>query len=328
MLTKLSGIEIKKMACCLPKNIVSVYDYANGLVTEKDAKRLARGTGFSKLRITDANATTADLCYEATCLFGGDNEAIDGLIFVTQTPDYYLPATSHVLQEKLGLSHSVLCLDVNQGCSGYVQGLYLATLLVATKQCKNVLLLAGDTISKLTSSQDRATRCIFGDAGTATLITEGTDDIAFNISSFGERAEAIIVPNSRHRIDENAGDSYLQLDGMGIMNFTLEDVPVSINELLKFDNLNKNDIGLYACHQANKLILASLADKLGVPSEKLPFTAGEIGNTSSASIPLVLSTQVDRNLRSVLCCGFGVGLSIGSCVADFSKTQFMGVKEL
>lgn len=326
MISTIANVVIEQIACCVPQRQVSVYDYCNGLITEKEAKRLFRVTGFTKLRIADDGVTTSDLCHKAAskCTLRG----IDALILVTQTPDYYLPATSHILQDRLGLGHNVLCYDINQGCSGYEYGLYLAALLVSSKQCQKVLLCAGDTISKLTSAADRATRTIFGDAGTATIIAAGSGEMYFNMASFGERAGAIIVPNSRHRKTDNGDEGYLYLDGNGIMNFTLEDVPVNIKELLDYAGIDISKIDLFACHQANKLILTTLAMKLDVSSDVLPFTAAEIGNTSSASIPLVLMNNKDKNLSKVLCCGFGVGLSIGSCIVDLSKTELLGVSKL
>lgn len=328
MLSTLENVKVESIACCVPKKHFTVFEYANGLVTEKEAKRLSKGTGFEKLRISDDGVTTADLCYFAALKCCGENiNDIDALIFVTQTPDYYLPATSHILQERLGLSKNTLCIDVNQGCAGYVYGLYLASLLVSSKQRKKVLLLAGDTISKLTSKEDRATRCIFGDAGTASIVTYSseTDRIAFNFETFGDRYSSIVVPNSRHRTSNQ--DAYLYLDGMGIMNFTLGEVPENIEELLEHMGIGKEDISLYACHQANKLILSSLATKLDVSQEKIPFSAEEIGNTSSASIPLLLVDSKKELLNNVLCCGFGVGLTVGSCIVDFSKTEMIGVFE-
>lgn len=207
-------------------------------------------------------------------------------------------------------------------------GLYTAGLL-ARQINKSVCLLGGDTISKITSSVDRATRCIFGDAGTATIVSPGTYDVNFIFESYGDRAGAIIMENSRHRkVESPVNDGYLYLDGIGIMNFTLNEVPDAMDKLLQSVDMDRNDVSLYACHQANKVILNSLADKLGVSQDKIPFTAGEIGNESSASIPLVLTVSQEHDLSNTLCCGFGVGLSVGACIYDFSATKFYGVREI
>lgn len=222
-----------------------------------------------------------------------------------------MPAASHWFQSELHLRENVLCYDINEGCSGYEQGLYLASLLVSSKQCRKVLLLVGDTISKITSPQDKATRLIFGDAGTASIISNMDCDMVFNIKSYGERNSAIVREHN----------GFLQMDGGGIMQFTLNDVPKNVEEILAFAGVTKDDVNLYACHQANKLILSSLADILHISSEKLPFGASQIGNTSSASIPLVLTQNKDKALNKCMLCGFGVGLACALCLTDLSRTD-------
>ena len=331
-LNTVNGVEVKGIACAIPKQHYDLVEYVPNLLNEKTAKRMAKGTGFASLRITPDAMTTADLVAEAAkpVLADTNRDNIGALVFVTQTPDYVLPATSHVLQERLGLRQDTFCLDINEGCSGYVTGLYTAAML-AKQQSTDVLLLCGDTISKLTSPDDRATRCIFGDAGTATLVsTEGMNNIPFAFSSYGERADAIVMENSRHRKVESPKNSgYLYLDGEAIMEFALNDTLEMIKQFISEMALSKDDITLYACHQANKLILNSLADALKVDREKVPFTAAEIGNESSASIPLVLTQKFgEADMKCTLCAGFGVGLSVGLALADFSSTKFYGVSEL
>jgi len=330
MLSKIDGVGIKAVSACLPKTKYSILEYGSNIITEKEVKRFIKSTGFSKLAICKDDVTTSDLCYKAAIHlldnYDISKNDIDGLIFVTQTPDWYLPATCHSLQNRLSLSQNIICFDINEGCSGYEQGLYLASLLVASKQCKNVLLLAGDTISKITSPNDRATRLIFGDAGTASIVGEVNNSISFNINTYGDRYEAIMTAGSRHRITPPyVHKGQLSLDGLGIMNFTLNEVPVNIIKLLDFVKVKKDNIDLFVCHQANKLILMSLADKLGVVREKVPFVAGETGNTSSASIPLMLCQEQFRDLQKVLLCGFGVGLACATCITDLSNTKILDV---
>lgn len=298
----------------------------NEIVIVKD------GTLTHELEMIDDDVTASDLCYKAACnLFEKSTiskKDIDALIFITQTPDWDLPATSHFLQNKLGLSEEIICFDMNEGCSGYVQGLYLASALIASGQCHNVLVLAGDTISKITDTEDRATRLIFGDAGTASIISQiDNDGIFFNINTYGDRYQAIITENSRHRKSQYNRGGLLSLDGMGIMNFTLNDVPVNMKKLEDFTGIDNSEIDLYVCHQANKLILDALADKIGVVRDKLPFAASETGNTSSASIPLMLCReQYDSSkLEKVMLCGFGVGLACASCITDLSQTKILDV---
>lgn len=335
-LTTISGVSVEGVSCAIPQQHYPIAEYAPNLLDAKSAKRMARGTGFATLRITPVNMTTSDLCEEAAVpvLAETDKESIGALVFVTQTPDYVLPATSHALQHRLGLGNDTFCMDINEGCSGYVTGLYTAALL--TKQMKtNVLLLCGDTISKLTSPEDRATRCIFGDAGTATLLTPNTGgggkkSITFSFKSYGEKADAIIMENSRHRKVANPkNNGFLFLDGEGIMEFTLNDTLDMMKDFISANGLQIDDVTLFACHQANKLIINSLADSLAVPRVKVPFTATEIGNESSASIPLVLTqTQGETDMSRTLCAGFGVGLSVGLALTNFTDTKFYGVHEV
>ena len=330
MVTNIDGMRIKSIACAVPKRKLSLMEYAPDLFNEKSAKRMAKGTGFSNLRISDENTTTADLCMVAAeKIFSDiDTKSIGALVFVTQTPDYILPATSHVLQDRLGLRNDIVCMDINEGCSGYVTGVFVSAMLAKQLNTK-VCLLGGDTISKLTLPVDRATRCIFGDVGTASIIEAGDQNVPFSFASYGDRSNAIIMENSRHRIKDNpANECLLYLDGAEIMDFTLNEVPELIYGLLASSQIDISEISMFACHQANMMILRSLAEKLNVQGDKIPFTSGEIGNESSASIPMVLQASQDADLSNVLCCGFGVGLSAGAFIYDFSKTNFYGVSEL
>ena len=330
MITKLKNIRVSSISSAVPSNCISILDYCNGLLTEREAKRLSRSTGFEKLCISNENMTTADLCFAAgKQIFNSanvDKNDIDGIVFVSQTPDYILPATSHLLQNRFGLSSDIFAIDINQGCSGYVYGLNIASQLISSGQCQKVLLCAGDTISKLTNEKDRATRTLFGDGGTATIIEKGEQELIFNFKTFGERAKAIISENSSNRKEKNITelDGCLSLDGMSIMNFTLDEVPTNIEELLSYANINKSDINKFIMHQANKLIINSLADRLCVDKELIPFTATELGNTSSASIPLVLG-QLSRSelMGKVVLCGFGVGLSVASVLLNLSDTKIL-----
>ena len=330
----LERVGISRIACALPKQKVSLAEYASNLFDEKAARRMAKGTGFSMLRIASRDITTADFCVAAAerVLEGIDRSTIRSLVFVTQTPDYAIPATSHAIQKRLHLGNNTLCLDINEGCSGWITGLYIAATLCQNTE-QPVCLLVGDTISKLTNPNERATRSIFGDAGTATLIMPGEARIPFLFKSYGDRAKAILLANYFLQRQGNSimDDSslFLTLDGGAIMDFSLEEVPSAIEEFLEKNLLTKADVSLYACHQANQLILKHLADTLQIPHEKIPFTSSDIGNESSASIPLVLQAKSkNADLSRTVCCGFGVGLSIGLCLADFTKTEFLGVVEV
>ncbi|MCR4818823.1 MAG: hypothetical protein K5841_07700 [Fretibacterium sp.] len=314
-------IHIAELACAVPRQHVASYDRVAHLMTEKAAKRRSRETGFCSLRVAPDELMTSDL-FEASALqiLNDDNRRdIGALIFVTQYPDYICPATSHDLQHRLGLENDVLCLDINEGCSGFITGLYVAAVLSRQMQ-KKVLMGCGDTCAKGQEPDDAATRFIFGDAAAAALVEPGTDNVPFAFASYGDRANTIMLTKSS--MNPRRGDCHT-FDSIEIINFAANEAHDVIVDFLDRERLAKTDVSLYACHQANKIILNGLADKLGVSYEQLPFLAGETGNTSSASIPLELSSFGDGNpvLKKTLCCGFGVGLSVGVCLADFTRTR-------
>ena len=333
-MTTIENISIDAISCAVPKQHLSLWDYAPDLLNEQTYKHMVRTAGFKSLRIAPENVTTSDLVVAAAepLLKDVDKNNFCAVVFVTQSPDYDVPATSHILQDRLGFSNNVLCLDINEGCSGYMTGFFTAAVL-AKQFNKKVFLGVGDTPTKINNPKDRGTRCIFGDAGTATIISpveSGGQEIPFDFFSYGDRYDVIINYNSAMRKIENPPNAgFTHMDGVGVMNFTLDEVYDVIENFLAERNLSKDDIDFFAFHQANKKIVNSLAAKLGVPKDKVPFTSAEIGNESSASIPLVLTYLAENNLpmNKICCCGFGVGLSIGICTADFSKTKFHGVLE-
>lgn len=325
---RIHGVRVNALACAVPKDEFALTEYAPNLVDEKTARQIENISGFKSLRIAPDNITTSDLFCRAAESLSHEINNITALVFVTKTPDYISPATSHILQDRLQLPHEILCLDVNEGCSGFITGLYVASL-IASQTGQSVLLGGGDTNSKLTSPDDRGTRCIFGDAGFAAVVShDESSEIVFSSINYGEKSGAIIMENSRHRIvNAPKNDGYYFMDGAQVMNFALTEVTRTISDFMKDLNLTNEDIDLFACHQANKLMLSTIAKKLGVSPEKMPFIAENTGNTSSASIPLLLCDYQGSKSR-VLSTGFGVGLSIGTCLADFSRTKFYATCEL
>lgn len=298
---------------------------------EKQLKRVMKSSGFDKRRLADDKTTTADLCVAAAqTLFDAHiitPEEPDALIFVSQTPDYQIPATSCILQKRLDLREDIAVFDINHGCSGYVYGLYLAASLI-NSGCKTVLLLVGDTVSKFTDMFKNGSAPIFGDAGTATVVRydENAVPMFFDIGTDGGGADAIMAKNGGFRNPPKPEMFYEDgtfkydsvMDGMRIMQFTLDKVPASIEKLLTFAGKNKEDVSSFVLHQANKLILQNIAMSLDIPFEKMPMeTLSKYGNQSSASIPTavcdVLREQVEKTRADYVFCGFGIGLTWASC---------------
>ena len=327
MLAKFSNIGIKCISVCLPAYNPTVLECGQGLLNEKQAKRFTLNTGFARLCLADKQRSTADLCIKAAqkILQKDDRANVDALIFVTTTPNWPTPATSHYIRHILGLPEQCICLDVNEACSGYVMGYYLACSLIKGGQCREVLLLCGDTASRYTDPRDSATHLLFGEGGSATLIgaMEGTENYFAN-ATYGDRYNALIAHYSAYNLPEG----YLTMDGVRIMDFSLNEVPETIGKLLEYAKTDKDKINLFACHQANKLILASLAKKLAVPPERVPFMAAQTGNLMSASIPAMLSVYDKPKQKNIILAGFGAGLACAFCLTDLSNTEIMEIEYL
>lgn len=334
MFVSLKGIRIRSIISAIPSSTVELKDFLE--ISQKEYNRIVRRTGITKLRKCDQSIITSDFCVPAAEKMieseGLGKDTIDGLVMVTQKPDYLVPATAYTMQKRLNLSKDTICVDVTQGCTGYVNGLFLASMLVSTKACRRVLLCVGDAGGR--PKAERGTDALFGDAGTATLVEQGEGEICYSISSYGMCHQALMNRYSgfRNRYLASAVDvqmTHTEMDGMSIMQFSLETVPDELKEFLAKCDLQANEVDLYAVHQADKIIVDSLASLLSVSNEKMPFMAGEIGNTSSASIPLLLSRlEDDKSLKKVVLCGFGVGLSFAAAYLSLEGTRFYGSIEI
>ncbi len=330
----IDGVSIRGISACVPKKAESNYDIK--IMDQDSIKKFIASTGVVQRRIAAENITTADLCYQATVRLLSDlswrKEDIECLLFVTQTPDYILPATSCILQHRLELKEECFVLDISSGCSGWILGLSTIAGVMKSAGFKKGLLLVGDTISKIVSNHDISTVPLFGDAGTATALEIDADSegIKFHVATDGSGANAIIIPDGGYRnptndssfiyktYDEGIKRNNLQLalNGMDVFSFGISRAPESVNNLMEHFNLNVNNINLFIFHQANLFMNEKIRKKLGLPSEKVPYSLNLYGNTSSASIPLTIVVQdnfvLSNEKLQCIACGFGVGLSWGS----------------
>lgn len=342
-------VAIRGMAACVPHLIEE-----NKLIYENwgGYESFLSTTGIERRRKAEAEVCSSDLCIaSAEKLIAELNwvkEDIDAIIFVSQTPDYITPATSPIIQEKLGLGQHCFTLDISLGCSGWVYALSILAALMQNGTIRKGLLLAGDTILKFCSPKDKSTWPLFGDAGTATALeyVEAESPMQFCLNSDGSGAEAIIIRDGGYRspVSENSlvenvvGEGiernglHLELDGMNVFSFGISKAPKVVNELLEYFNIEKSTIDLFTFHQANLFMNEKIRKKLKLDIEQVPYCLKDFGNTSCASIPLTLVTQKTEELKTKslkhIGCGFGVGLSWGSVYFETEKIVCPNLIEL
>ena len=327
--------KIKAISYYLPIGQLT-NDTINQEFPEWGIDKISSKTGINSRHISASGEFASDMAFSAAeKLFlehNIDRSKIDFLLLCTQSPDYFLPTTACVLQDKLKLNTTVGALDFNLGCSGYVYGLGLAKGLIASGLAKNVLLITSETYSKFIHPKDKSNRTIFGDAAAATLVS--AEGGMFEIGDFifgtdGSGAENLIVKNGGLRfpvqnnediIDEFGNvrnDNNLYMNGSEIFNFTSEAVPKLTKTILEKIRLEVVDIDLFIFHQANRYMLSHLRKKIGISEDKFYISMEHCGNTVSSTIPIAIYEAIKENrfenCKNILLSGFGVGYSWASC---------------
>ncbi len=294
---------------------------------KSDIKKWTDKIGIKSRRIVNKNVFSNDLALASArkILKNIDKDKIDYLLFCTNTPDYILPTNACILQDKLGLKQNIGALDIILACSGYVYTLGVAKSLILSGQAKNILLITSDVYSKFIKKKDYKNRILFGDGSTSTLISKDKDINSFKIGNFtygtdGSGHKNAIIDNfgSRHWLSKKKGGETLDLNGPEIYKFALQRVPEAINEFLKKNNLSMDDIDYFVFHQANEFINKSIQRLLKIPNQKIFNQMQSTGNTSSSSIPIVLSNNSSKlsKGKNILLAGFGGGLSWGVCLIN------------
>lgn len=329
---------IRDIEYYLPKNILS-NDELTAEFKNWTSEKIKTKTGIVTRHICNENETALDLARKAAeKLFKKGSikkDEVDFLILATQSPEYKLPTTACILQDQLGLEKSIGAFDFNLGCSAYIYGLAIANGLVTAGTANNVLLITAETYSKYINDGDKSTRTIFGDGAAATVISDsGFLKIkSFDLGTDGSGKDLLIVPaggarckcNNETKIEEEIDGNKrskenLFMDGTGIFEFSIREVPPSVGRVLKKTGLNTGDVDLYIFHQANKFMLDFLRKQMKIPAEKFYMDFSDIGNTVSSSIPIALCRGYEKNLfvncNKVVLSGFGVGLSWGSVLLE------------
>ena len=332
------NVFIKDLAYYLPAKIVTNEELVQDF-PEWSVAKIADKVGVNERRVAASNETATDLSIlAAERLFskGVINRAdIDFVLFCTQSPDYKLPSSACIIQDRLGLSTKCGAFDFNLGCSGYEYGLAVAKGLVVAGIASCVLLLTGETYNHYIHPRDKGNRTIFGDGASATVVsTDGFAEIGeFSLGTDGSGASHLIVKSGGARYPERFNNltfdesgnpissDYLNMDGQEIFAFTLTKVPKMVKEVLMKNKLEKEDIDLFVFHQANRYMLEHLRKKLKIEEDKFFDNLAMVGNTVSSTIPIALcdAREQGKLKGNVLLAGFGVGLSWGATVLRFQE---------
>lgn len=335
---EIPDVRIAGMAACVPKKILSNHDYT--WIKQKERDQVIKTIGVETRHVALPGETTSDLCFQAAEQLLGElqwnRSEISLLIFVSQSRDYIIPSTSTILQDRLKLPQTCMALDINLGCSGYVYGLSVISSMMKATGLKKGLLLVGDLSNVTSAYRDKSTYPLFGDAGTATALElkPGHPAMQFNLQTDGSGYEAIIIHDggvrnlaskksfTTKKYGEGIYRNRLQiaLNGIEVFNFSLREVVPNIKTTLKHFNRELAEFDYLLFHQANRLINETLRKMLKADPAKVPYSIREFGNTSCASIPLTMVTQIRETLREkphkLLLSAFGIGLSWGTVLIE------------
>lgn len=328
---KYNNVGIRAMAACVPQGVVYNKDLGY-LIPKEEIQKTIDSIGVRERRIADIDVCASDLAYKAAAKLMADNNvdpaSIDVLLFMSQTADYRIPATAPVLQDRLGLSNDTLAMDLSLGCSGYVFALSTAYAYASLPDVNRVLLLDGETFSKIVNRYDKVDWPLYGDAATATLVEKGEfGESTFILRSDGSGKDSVIIRDgmrnpitSESLVAEKNGNGDIHnglevyMDGMDVFNFAMKRVPKTIKEITEVTGFTLDDIDWLVFHQANRFMTDFFVKKLKFNPERVPYCIDRYGNTSSTSVPLTIVSELYDKLQNgnrVVMAGFGAGLSWG-----------------
>ena len=351
-LLSFNKVGISALAACVPKNVIDNYKYDLDIWPEDEVKKVVDKVGVTERRFADENTCSSDLCFAAAEKLIADNgidrSEIDLVVFLSQTPDYRMPATSILLQDRLGLPMSTMAFDISLGCSGFISALNIVYAMMQNNGFRKALLLDGETRSKVYSRKDRREAFIFGDAGVAALIErdEKFGESHFSLNSDGSRGELIMIPGGCYRnmssletlrekvVDEYGNirsDEHGHMNGADVFNFVIVEVPKDIKRLMAASGEDIQSMDYYVFHQANSFINNHIAKKLKLDKERIPCTIQKYGNTSSVSVPLTIVSELKDKMegeKKILMSAFGVGMAWATAIVPFVDCKISEIVEL
>lgn len=346
------NVGIKALAACVPSRVIDNYHYDLDIWPEEEVKKVVDKVGVAERRFVDDGTCASDLCFAAAERLIADNNIdkseIDLLVFLSQTPDYRMPATSILLQDRLSLPMSTMAFDISLGCSGFISALSIVYSMMQNNGFRKALLLNGETRSKVYSRKDRREAFIFGDAGVAALIErdERFGESHFSLNSDGSRGELIMIPGGGYRhmssaetIKEKVVDEYGnvrtdeqgRMNGADVFNFVIVEVPKDIKRLLAATGEDIQKLDYYVFHQANAFINNYIAKKMKLDKERIPWTIQKYGNTSSVSVPLTIASELKNKIageKRLLLSAFGVGMAWATAIVPFVDCKISDIVEI
>lgn len=340
--------QVVGIATSIPKQ---VFDLSR-LGLEKDIfNRTVNLTGIYAVSISPENMTAVDYCVDAAQKLlnklNFDKNRIDGIIFATPHPDYIYPGNCGIVQSKIGISKKSIAMDINHSCTGLVYAFFIADLLIQSNQCNAVLVCCGDTASKHINEKDRSLKMVVGDGGCAALVTDGgKENPSFSFFHDGDGFKYLYEPAGGERmpikpgitdketIDEDGNIRTLEdeyMNGLEVMRFVLNEMPALIDDVIKQKKWTRDEIDVYAFHQANEFIVTSLKRKLRIPKEKVLISVKNTGNIGGASVALAMcnfAKEQSYKWKKSVICSFGTGMSGAAMAEDFSNTLFCETQEI
>ena len=345
------GVGITAISAAVPKRVIRNREYTEVFSVE-EAKDIVEKTGIEERRFADDETCSSDLCFAAAEKLIADHhinkEEIDLLIFISQTPDYRMPATSCTLQHRLGLPNSTIAFDITLGCSAFLYGLSVVYGMMERSGLRKALLLDGETRSKVYSPRDRRSAFLFGDGGVAALIERDSKfgKSTFSLNTDGSRADLIMIPAGGYRkmssaetvvekvIDEFGNmrsDEQGYMRGGDVFNFVIREIPRDIKNTVAYAGKEMDSFDYVVFHQANNFINSYIAKKMKLENAKIPSTIAKFGNTSSVSVPLTIVSELQGKLngkKELLLTAFGVGMTWATGIIPFVDCKISDIIEV
>ena len=345
------GVGITAMSAAVPGRIIKNREYTE-VFSAEEANEIVDKTGIEERRFADVETCSSDLCFAAAEKLIADNDInkdeIDLLVFISQTPDYRMPATSCTLQHRLGLPNSTIAFDITLGCSAFIYGLSVVYGMVERSGLRKALLLDGETRSKVYSPRDRRSAFLFGDGGVAALIERDSKfgKSTFSLNTDGSRADLLMIPAGGYRkmssaetvvekvIDEFGNmrsDEQGYMRGGDVFNFVIREIPRDIKNTLAFTEKTIDDFDYIVFHQANNFINSYIMKKMKMDANKIPSTIAKFGNTSSVSVPLTMVSELKGKLdgkKELLLSAFGVGMTWATGIVPFVDCKISDIVEV